>query len=53
MSTYCTRADIEAIFGTSSVSMWADMNEDENAADITARIALAITVATEEITERI
>lgn len=46
---YCIRADIEAIFGTSNILVWADMNEDQDAAAITARITLAISVASEEI----
>ncbi len=49
MSTYCERSDIEAIFGTKNVAKWADMDEDEGAGDITARITLAISVASEEI----
>ena len=49
MSTYCTRAQIEAIYGATNVEKWADLDEDDDAANITARITDAIAVASEEI----
>lgn len=53
MSTYCTRAQIEAVFGVSEVQKWADLDEDAdgdaNDADVVARIARAIAVASAEI----
>ncbi len=49
MSTYCTRANIEAVYGPTNVAKWADLDADENASNITARITLAISVASEEI----
>ena len=46
---YCTRADIEAFFGTEPVKTWADLNENENSAEIAARIITAIEFADNEI----
>jgi hypothetical protein len=46
---YCTKAGIEAIYGVTNVATWADMDEDEDATKIAARIALAISVADAEI----
>ncbi len=48
-STYCTRAQIEDRFGVTNVSAWGDINNDEVAATITARIARAINVASDKI----
>lgn len=53
MSTYCARADIEAVFGPSNVLIWADLDEDADASNITARITLAISVASEEIDDAV
>jgi phage gp36-like protein len=39
---YSARADIEARFGVSNVSVWADLDNDEDATKITNRIAAAI-----------
>jgi hypothetical protein len=49
MSTYCTRANVEATYGTTNVSQWADLDDTEVANDITARITRAIAVASEQI----
>lgn len=49
MSTYCTRAQIEAVFGKTNVLLWADLDNDADAAKITARINDAIAVASEDI----
>ncbi len=49
MSTYCARSDIEDRFGTTSVSAWGDIDNDESAATITARITRAIAVASDKI----
>ena len=46
--SYCTRSDVEAIFGTSDVAEWADLNNNDDAGEITSRINWAIDVAAEE-----
>jgi phage gp36-like protein len=51
--SYCTRADIEMIFGRTNVQVWADMEGDENEDEITARIARAIAVTTVALHDRI
>ena len=42
---YCTRADIEARHGVTNLDRWADLDSDDNAANITARITAAIVYA--------
>ena len=49
MSTYCTRSDIEAKFGPNNVSEWGDLNNNDDAAEITARITAAIAAASADI----
>ncbi len=39
------RADIDDIFGANNVTKWADLDNDADAAKITARVARAITIA--------
>ena len=46
---YCTRADIENIFGVVNVAAWADMTGNQNAAEIAARVAWAISAASDEL----
>ncbi|MCS7226528.1 MAG: DUF1320 family protein [Gloeomargarita sp. SKYB31] len=46
---YCTRADIEMIFGAHNVAVWADLNSTGNPAEIDARIAHAIQLAEAEV----
>jgi len=41
-STYCTRSDIETVFGTDNVSQWGDLNNTGVGATILARITWAI-----------
>ena len=48
-SEYATRAQIEDRFGVTNVSTWADLDSDENATNITARITRAIDVASDKI----
>lgn len=43
--SYSVRTDIEAIFGVNNVALWGDMDGDENASNITARIAYMIAEA--------
>jgi len=49
MSTYCTQSNIEATFGVNNVETWAKLESGYSAAQITARITRAISVASEEI----
>ena len=51
--SYCQRSDIEDIFGVTNVAQWADLDNDEKAAKITARIARAIAVADAEVDSRL
>ena len=50
---YIVRADIEAMFGTISVADWADLNGNENAAEITARIDASILYAESNMNARL
>jgi len=49
MSTYCTKSQIEDIFGATSIADFADIDNDESAVTIAARIARAIAVASEQV----
>lgn len=44
-SAYCTRSDIEDAFGVTNVSKWADLDDDQDAGKIAARITRAIAEA--------
>ncbi len=44
---YCTRADIETVFGAANVATWADRDETADPVAIAARIAAAITHVTD------
>ncbi len=46
---YSARADVEIRFGSSNIADWADLNSNDVAAEITARIAWAIAEADESI----
>lgn len=48
-NTYCARSDIEAIFGPSNVSTWADLDDDENATSIANRITASIAAAGDDL----
>lgn len=50
---YIVRADIEAIFGVSNIDVWADLNNNDNAGEITARITAAITRAEAMVDDRL
>jgi len=50
---YCVRADIEAQYGSENVAKWADLNSNEDAGEITARITQAILEADNEIDSRL
>ncbi len=49
MSAYCTRANVEEIFGTESIEDYAKMSGDDTDAEILARITRAILVASAHI----
>lgn len=49
---YCTRSDLEAMFGVANIAMWADLDNDGDAGKITARITWAIELATDELKSR-
>lgn len=53
MSSYCARADVEQIHGVSNVEKWADLDNDGDAAKITARITAMIGYASEELDDRL
>ena len=53
MSAYCTRADIEAMFGVDNVSKWADLDNDADVDKILARITVMIGYASDEIDDRL
>jgi phage gp36-like protein len=53
VSAYCTAANVQAYYGTQSVAVWADLNANKVAAEIDARIALAIETASDEINDHL
>ncbi len=46
---YSAEADIKQVFGTTNVDKWSDLDDDANAANMAARIAVAVLVADDEI----
>jgi len=50
---YCTRQDIEDVFGPHNVRKWADIENNGDGAHIGGRIAKAIEVAKNEIDDRL
>jgi len=53
MSTYCTRAGIEDVFGVENVKVWADLDCDADATKIANRITRAIAVASAQIDDSV
>ena len=53
MAEYCARADVEAIYGVTNVSKWGDLDSDQDAGKITARITWAIQSASNELEDRL
>lgn len=49
MSTYCTQAQIEVVYGVNNIAKWADIDNDANATTKANRITAAISYASEEI----
>lgn len=53
MSAYCTAADLYLAFGRANVKKWADVDNDEDATSIAARITWAITNASAVMDDRL
>ena len=51
--SYCDRTDIEAIFGIQNVAKWADLDNDQDAEKVEARIDKAIAFADNKIDDRL
>lgn len=51
--TYCVRSDVEAQYGVDNVAKWADLNNNENASEIEARIVIACEEADVELNSRL
>jgi len=45
--SWCTRSDVEDVFGVNNVAKWAKLEDTDTAAMVTARIARGIAVATD------
>jgi hypothetical protein len=50
---YCSRSDVNDIFGATNVTTWGDLDNDADDDKITTRIARAISWATTEINDRL
>jgi hypothetical protein len=50
-SVYCLQADIEAIYGVDNVTAWATLSSGDGNTERTARITLAIGVASDDLDE--
>lgn len=50
---YITRADIELLIGVNNVAEYADLNNDNDADEITAAVAGAISAAEDEFDDRL
>ena len=46
---YCTTANIKSVFGSDNVDAWADLNNNDQAGEIAAQIAWAISRASDDI----
>jgi hypothetical protein len=53
LSGYCDREDIELIYGASNVAKWADLENNEDSAEITAKIQWACDTATSRMDDRL
>ncbi len=51
MSAYCTQAQIESRFGVENILTWATLTSGDSEAVRTARIVVAIAVASDELDE--
>lgn len=50
---YAARTDVETVFGKENVKKWADLENNGVDADVTARIAAALTFAEDDINSRL
>lgn len=50
---YCTRTDIESLFGIDNVKNWADLDSDQDPDKIAARIVKAIAYAQADLDSRL
>lgn len=50
---YCTRSDVEAVFGPHNIQTWADLDNDLDEDKIEARVAAAIDYATHTIDSKL
>ncbi len=46
---YCSRSDIDNIFGSGNIDKWADLNNDQVQADIDTRVDAAIVMGTARV----
>ncbi len=46
---YASEAEIKQIFGSTNVDKWSDLDDDANASNMAARIAVAVLVADDQI----
>mgnify|MGYP001217216230 CR=1 FL=1 len=53
MASYCTRSDVEGLYGSRNVAVWADLNNDQDATIQAAAIARAIETASELIDSKL
>lgn len=52
-SAYCSKSNIVDLFGVKNTEKWSDIDNDENAVTIAARIARAIDVASDDIDDQL
>jgi len=51
-STYCTDANIRAVFGSDNIDKWSDLDNDESAGSMAARVTVSIAKAGDWIDSR-
>lgn len=49
ITTYCSQADVEQVFGTVNVEKWATLDTSDTSTTRTARIVLAIEITAQEM----
>lgn len=50
---YATRTDLEAVYGRENVETWADLENNDVEADVTARVAAALAFAEADVNNRL
>lgn len=53
MAAYCTREDVEMVYGAANVRKWADLDNDDDATVISDRISWACDLATAKLDDRL